>query len=415
MKHVFFVHIHKTGGISVEAMIRGRDGPVSPAFVSHFISETDWATVGDYKYFFAHSPLCIREILPRPLFVFTFLRDPIDRVISHYNHFLRLKGELVYETIVKERLDLPAALEHPALSPHLSNNATRQLGVDFDLRGAWPNAEAMNLAAFWAQAAPIDESVYARAEARLAELDFVGFTERFERDCQELARRLGFIAGAIPFENATPADYCWPLPKATRTLEIEKAIRQHNAFDCSLYETARKLYGETKALERATARHAIAKKATGMIAKYVELADVKADRGEQWTPFEAWAARVRRLEADLAEKFQWADNYRRLAESLEQRLRQTEDERDQKFEWAVNYRQSAEALQQAVENLQRKLDEVEADRDEKFMWAENYKTWMENEKKRADDLGLALERLKMSKPTRIAQAATRILRRLTFR
>ena len=116
MKHVLFVHIQKTGGVSVQAMIRRHDGPINPAYVSNFVSETDWTAVGQYKYHFTHGSLCIRELLPRPLFVFTILRDPVDRAISLYNHFLRLDGESMHELIVNERLDFIAALTHPALS-----------------------------------------------------------------------------------------------------------------------------------------------------------------------------------------------------------------------------------------------------------------------------------------------------------
>ena len=110
---------------------------------------------------------------------------------------------------------------------------------------------------------------------------------------------------------------------------------------------------------------------------------------------------VQALEADRDQKFEWAQNYRQLAESLQQQVQTLEADRDQKLP--------------QTEGLQRRLAELEADRDRKFAWAENYKASMENEKQRADELADAIAELRMSKPVRFAAAVNRILRGLKLR
>ena len=84
----------------------------------------------------------------------------------------------------------------------LTNEATRVLGTEVDLRAAWPNAAAMSLAERWASDAPADEGTYQRALANLKQLDFVGFTERLDEDARDLAALLGFETDTVPRANA---------------------------------------------------------------------------------------------------------------------------------------------------------------------------------------------------------------------
>ncbi len=242
MKHVLFLHVPKTAGISIHTMISQHDGPLNPAHQTYFIEQTDWASVETYKYFFSHAPLYVRRVLPQPLFVFTFLRDPVDRIVSAYNHMLRAPGDASHEVIVEKRLDVAGALTHPLPSVWLTDAATRLFGADIDLRPVLADRELMTKAHKLAWETKADEFTYRRALARIAELDFVGFTERMQDDCRRLAELLGFTIDSVPVENVKPADYPWPLPVAVRSPEIEDAVRQHSMFDVRLYEAARKAF-----------------------------------------------------------------------------------------------------------------------------------------------------------------------------
>ena len=74
-------------------------------------------------------------------------------------------------------------------------------------------------------------------------------------------RRLLGLPARRPFPARTRrrSATAWPLPKAVRSREIEEAVRQHNRFDCRLYEEARKLFWNTdEATARESTRHALA-------------------------------------------------------------------------------------------------------------------------------------------------------------
>lgn len=242
MEHVLFLHIPKTGGQSLTALFKSADERCNPANPSRFLQETDWTSANSMRFFFSHAPLYVRQILPTPLFVFTFLRNPVDRMISHYNHILRSRNTKHYEIIVGERLGLIDALSHPDVTGELNNFATRLLGLDLNLGAVFPDVDLMLVANSTTLATAADEFIYRRALKRLGEINFVGFTERFEVDCRALAAQLDIDRQTIPFEGMTPDDFDCPLPKAVRCPEVEAAVEKHSFFDCRLYDRARSFF-----------------------------------------------------------------------------------------------------------------------------------------------------------------------------
>jgi hypothetical protein len=240
-RRVLFLHIPKTGGVSIESMIRGvvpgdRIAPPNPA---HILSDTDWRHADEYEYFFSHVPAYIDQILPRPLFTFTFLRDPVDRAISAYNHMLRADGSPIQALVVDNELTFADALTHPETAPWLCNVATRILGLDADLVSHFPDGDAMELEHRAAWSRPAGEATLANALERLESLDFVGLTECIARDGTRLARALGLPAATVPHENQAPVEHAHANVTATRTRATEAAVREHSPFDFVVYERAR--------------------------------------------------------------------------------------------------------------------------------------------------------------------------------
>jgi hypothetical protein len=240
-RRVLFIHIPKTGGVSLENLIRSLDGPFCAITNHYFSNQITWAPDEEFKYYFTHAPLLVRQLLPEPVFAFTFLRDPVDRAISDYNHILREPGVVPYRTIVGECLSFAEALVHPVSSVYLSNVATRMLGAEIDLRPIANDMLATNFASSLAWQSPADESTYRRALTNLAQLDFIGFTERMGDDVRRLGSLLGLPIQDVPRVNETPAEYEWPMAPAKRDEEAEQAMRRHSAFDCALYERAIRL------------------------------------------------------------------------------------------------------------------------------------------------------------------------------
>jgi hypothetical protein len=251
MDHVLFVHIPKTGGVSIQSVIRKQvpEELINPAPVASFIQDTDWSRIQQYRFFFTHTPIYIRNLLPSPLFTFTFLRNPIDRVISSYNHMLRHDGP-EHRMIVQEKLAVIDCLEQETLRYPFQNMMTRMLGTDIDLRLVWDNVDHVMAAHTCAMSTTPDEFTFRRAVAQLDKIDFVGLTKNIDQDCGLLLAQLKLRVVPVPRENAGSIAIDKELPQAVRTPEVEAAIASHNGYDLELYRCAQELISRRRPLNK---------------------------------------------------------------------------------------------------------------------------------------------------------------------
>jgi hypothetical protein len=101
---IYHVHVPKTGGTSINhefLSLGGEDGALLYTRLwkrrrTHFLKSGDYVFVGwnvflieegHYHFGFSHSPLSQLD-LPDNTFVFTCLRDPVDRMLSYYRMLL---------------------------------------------------------------------------------------------------------------------------------------------------------------------------------------------------------------------------------------------------------------------------------------------------------------------------------------
>jgi hypothetical protein len=171
---------------------------------------------GHFAYYGLH------ELLPttsRPRYA-TFLREPVERVISLYYYLRNSSVNAWHDEIVHMDWSLAEWFERtPAL--WIRNGQVRQL-----LIGTYPDVETER---------ELTREHLAEAQARLADFWFVGFTESFAQDAARLYRRLAF-AQLEPGDavNVTPGKE--PVPEA-----IRRRIAGDNALDLALYDYARQL------------------------------------------------------------------------------------------------------------------------------------------------------------------------------
>lgn len=233
---IFFVHIPKTGGVSIEQTL-GRliDLELCPAYNSDEFLKLE--TPGRYNLFHGHLEYFVRELIS-PDFTFTILRDPIERAMSAFEHIARDS----YHPSHSQYLDAPniiSALEHNMLRPHFSNAMTYFLG----LRPEFGKFRTAGSALRHAQHYSPPESLLRHAKAALEEMDFVGFTESLEASQEYLHTRL-----APAFEpdfqvissNQNPLKPASPYKERLSPEALQK-LREANALDLELYAHARSL------------------------------------------------------------------------------------------------------------------------------------------------------------------------------
>lgn len=234
LKPALFLHIQKTAGTSIQEMARACYGD---GVCSHgdFYSRS-FAELADYPFISGHFGFAYAEPLLEGRFSFTFLREPIARVLSLYAHAKRSDPvESVLEPIAHD-VDLARFLDLSETDEMwrmlLRNNQVWQLAHGFhphDNRQAhwtgWP-LEFLN-------GDLPDEEVLSRAIANLNRLDYVGFVETFDRDASAIFTALGApqiellrsnaTHGHVDLGGLTPAE----LERLHELTTLDRALYEH--------------------------------------------------------------------------------------------------------------------------------------------------------------------------------------------
>jgi hypothetical protein len=227
-RSLIFLHIPKTAGITLYRIIE-KQYPPSAIFNigtprSRRASAEDLAKIPEarrnkIRCLQGHMIFGLHSYLLQPCTYITFLRDPVDRIISHYYYVLNNAQHYLHEQVTSRRMSLSDYVSS-GITPELTDGQTRLLAG---------NAENL------------DRDMLQSAQRNLREhFAVVGLTERFDESLVLMKRRLGWRNVFYTKENVTRGR----APKSAIPQSIISQIEQSNEKDIQLYTFARRLFEE---------------------------------------------------------------------------------------------------------------------------------------------------------------------------
>ena len=179
------------------------------------------ATRNKYNLFRGHAKFGIHRLITQPFTYITILREPISRIVSHYNYVLRTPEHALHDRVTSSGLTIEQYVSD-GISTELNNGQVRLVsGVGANL----PFGEC-------------DDDLLAKAITNL-ETDFsvVGLAERFDETILLMSQNLQWKKKPLYIKRNVAKfrgnDYKMNLPP--NTIDI---IRKYNALDIELYEYA---------------------------------------------------------------------------------------------------------------------------------------------------------------------------------
>jgi hypothetical protein len=227
-----FVHIPKAAGTTLaEIIVRQYMGGRGFRFTGDTQQWEDFKSApkeqnGKYDVLHGHVHYGVHEYLPEPATYVTMLRDPVDRVVSHYHFVLSNPDHYLHQKIAGRRFTLHDYAVTRA-SHELDNDQVRWLCVrhHFDVPVGQVSREM------------VEEAKWNLANG----FAVVGLMERFAESLACLARAFGWEGVELPARRNVNKDRP-PLDQIAP--ETINAIREINRYDIELYDFAQALFEE---------------------------------------------------------------------------------------------------------------------------------------------------------------------------
>lgn len=300
-KRLHFMHIFKTGGTSLWNFLQFQfalkdvcpalflnDCPTgtSPHYVLKNIPED---TIRQYRFFMGHLGWIPRTLFPDDeVETITFLRDPVERVLSEHAQIRRWIDKIAPSDRGK---DIDTYIED---SHYLANRQTLYFCLDkgFGDDNTDPLFDALNFdlmglskRLFSLQNEAGSSQLTELAMSRLHSCSFVGITEHYADSLLQLCEQYDWILPSkIPKENASPS----PTKHTDISSKTRDRILELNQLDVLLYQEAIKIYEDKKRIRVFFDREDMKNKFYNTIPTSKEVNFTFEDRviGEGWGPRE---------------------------------------------------------------------------------------------------------------------------------
>ncbi len=227
---LIFLHIPKTGGSTLYKILeqhysRAQTETLDAPKIQRF-KTLPAAQRGRYRLIQGHLYFGLHRFIPGPSTYITFLRNPVERVLSFYCYARSTPDHYLYPLLTAERLDLKTLLARE-LTSELCNSQTRFLAGD-----EWGDPQRV-----------VTRAALERAEANLrSHFRVVGLLEEFDASLLLLCRAFDWHLPFYVKENVTTEK-----PDGTSLdVETRRLVENANCLDLELYKYARDLFDEQR-------------------------------------------------------------------------------------------------------------------------------------------------------------------------
>ena len=226
-----FIHIHKTAGTSLIEWLQ-RSYPLTCTLHNcsdlEGLARTRLASLYRSQFIRGHFGCAALDYLPHPVSLILLLRDPVERVLSHYHHHCNDSTDSFAQFFdAANRISLPTYLRHPCFIEFVDNLQTRELGVP----GSIGNGVYRPVFAHLTQAQKAQS--LDRAKRLIDTAQVVGVTEAFDQ-----FMRLMCTTFPVLYDSSLP-HYRQRRATLDVTEEIRGEIAERNTFDVELYAHAK--------------------------------------------------------------------------------------------------------------------------------------------------------------------------------
>lgn len=232
-----FVHVPRTGGITLRTVLErqyGRsrtlrlygDAAERPLDKLERLSAPGLARI---QVFAGHVPFGLHRVVPGPIAYVTMLRQPVDRILSHFSYAVERRRSPLHREIHERNLDLEGYLTQSSVAKFVNNGQVSYLAGE-----VWPESR------------PATTDTLRRALENLGNrIRVAGLVECFDETLLLMKRLFGWDWPLYePLNGTRDKSRFDEVPLTSRRL-----IEQLNALDIELYKAAEDLF-ETQVREQ---------------------------------------------------------------------------------------------------------------------------------------------------------------------